>query len=297
MERVEAALAQANRDRIRAQDLETRGAIARQQREAAELLETSRTRELEAAQRQLEGAIAEVAAAREALSILRSEQRDPDYLVDAYRAQIAAVEAELTNLADEASHTEIRAPVTGFVLRVLQESARFVKAGDPLIELGDPSDLELVIDVLSTDAVKVESGASILVEHWGGEKVLMAKVRYIEPSAFTEVSALGVEEQRVNIIGEFVDASVPLGDGYRVEARIVVWQSDDVLKAPVSALSRCGEAQCMFVAENGRARRREVVIGRANEFEAVVEQGLEAGEQVILHPTEQIEEGRRIKAR
>ena len=297
VERVEAALAQASRDRIRAQDLETRGAIARQQREAAELLETSRTRELEASQRQLEGAIAAVAAAREALSILRSEQRDPDYLVEAYRAQIAAVEAELTNLADEASRTEIRAPVTGFVLRVLQESARFVEAGDPLIELGDPSDLELVIDVLSTDAVKVESGDSILVEHWGGETALMAKVRYVEPSAFTEVSALGVEEQRVNIIGDFVDTSVPLRDGYRVEARIIVWQGDDVLKAPVSALLRCGEAQCVFVAENGRAQRREVVIGRRNQSDMVVEQGLEAGEQVIMHPTEQIEQGKRIEAR
>ena len=260
-------------------------------------METSRTRELEAVRRQLEGAIAEVAAAREALSILQAEQRDPDYLVDAYRAQIAAVEAELTNLADEASRSEIHAPVGGFVLRVLQESARFVQAGDPLIELGDPSDLELVIDVLSTDAVKVRPGASILVEHWGGEAALIAKVRYVEPSGFTEVSALGVEEQRVNIIGDFVDPAGPLGDGYRVEARIVVWQDDDVLKAPVSALSRCGLAQCMFVAEDGRAHRREVVIGRSNEFEAMVKQGLEAGEQVILHPTEQIEEGRRIEAR
>ena len=297
VERAEAALAQAKRDRIRAQDLETRGAIARQQRESAELLETTRTRELEAAQRQVEGAIAEVAAAREALSILRSEQRDPDYLVDAYRAQIAAVEAELENLADEASRTEIKAPMTGFVLRVLQESARFVEAGSPLVELGDPSDLELVIDVLSTDAVKVESGASILVEHWGGETTLRGEVRYIEPSAFTEVSALGVEEQRVNIIGDFVDFPVPLRDGYRVEARILVWQGDNVIKVPVSALSRCGEVQCVFVAKNGRAQRREVLIGRRNQFEALVERGLDVGETVILHPTEQIEAGRRVKPR
>ena len=203
IEKAEAALEQARRDRIRAQDLEARGAISRQQREEADLLETSRTRELKAVQRQLEGAIAEVAAAQEALSILQSEQRDPDYLVDAYRAQIAAVEAELINLADEASRTEIQAPVAGHVLRVLQESARFVEAGAPLIELGDPSNLELVIDVLSTDAVKVQPDASILIEHWGGESVLMAKVRYVEPAAFTEVSALGVEEQRVNIIGDF----------------------------------------------------------------------------------------------
>ena len=297
VEKAEAALEQARRDRIRAQDLEARGAIARQQREADELLETSRARELRAVQRQLEGAIAEVAAATEALAILRAEQRDPDYLVDAYQAQIAAVEAELTNLADEASRTEIRAPVSGRVLRVLQESARFIKAGDLLIELGDPSDLELVIDVLSTDAVKVQPGASILIEHWGGEAALMAKVHYVEPAAFTEISALGVEEQRVNIIGDFVDSSFPLGDGYRVEAQIIVWQDDDVLKAPVSAIFRCGEAQCMFVAENGRVHQREVVIDRHSEFEVVVKQGLEAGEQVILHPTEQIEEGSRIEAR
>lgn len=297
IEKAEAALEQATRDRIRAQELETTGAIARQQRESAELLETSRTRELEAAQRQLEGAIAEVAAAREALAILQAEQRDPDYLIDAYRAQIAAVEAELTNLADEASRTEIHSPVAGFVLRVLQQSARFIEAGSPLIELGDPSDLEIVIDVLSTDAVKVQPGAAILIEHWGGESALMAEVRYVEPAAFTEISALGVEEQRVNIIGDFVDPAVPLGDGYRVEARIVVWQGEDVLKMPVSALFRCGEAQCVFVSEHGRAHQRQVVIGRRSEFEAVVQQGLAAGEQVILHPTEQIEQGRRIGIR
>ena len=136
VEKAEAALEQARRDRIRAQDLEAKGAIARQQREAAELLETSRTRELESAQRQLERAIAEIAAAREALSILQAEQRDPDYLIDAYRAQIAAVEAELTNLADEASRAEIHAPVAGYVLRVLQKSARFVEAGDPFNRVG-----------------------------------------------------------------------------------------------------------------------------------------------------------------
>ena len=163
--------------------------------------------------------------------------------------------------------------------------------------MGDPSNLELVIDVLSTDAVKVQPGAAILIEHWGGESALMAQVSYVEPAAFTEISALGVEEQRVNVIGDFVDPAVPLGDGYRVEARIVVWQADDVLKTPVSALSTCGEAQCVFVVRNGRAHRRQLMLGRSNQFEAVVKQGLKAGEQVILHPTEQIEQGRRIKAR
>ncbi|MEO1096115.1 MAG: HlyD family efflux transporter periplasmic adaptor subunit, partial [Cyanobacteria bacterium J06638_28] len=157
-----AALEQASRDRARAQDLEAEGAISRQAREAAELEETRLIQDLEAAQRELEGAIADVVDAQEALPLLQAEQRDPDYLIDAYRAQIVGVEAELANLADEARRTTIVAPVSGSVLRVPEASARFVSAGEPLIELGNPAELELVIDVLSADAVKISPGDSVL---------------------------------------------------------------------------------------------------------------------------------------
>ena len=303
----QADLAQAERDRIRAQDLEVDGAISRQAREDAELEETQLIQELEAAQRRLEGAIANVAAAKEALPLLRAEQRDPDYLIDAYRAQIAGVEAELVNLADEARRTTIEAPITGSVLRIPDDSARFVEAGDPLIELGDPMDIELVIDVLSADAVKINPGDTIWVEQWGGSETLTATVSYIEPSAFTETSALGVEEQRVNVIGLLAEPTgiptdattmasslMSLGDGYRIETRTVIWSDDQALQVPISALYRCGQEWCVFVVENNRAHSRRITIGPRNTMAAVVESGLNLGEHVILHPSEQVETGSKV---
>ena len=291
VKQAQAALEQAKRDRQRNQQLQAEGAISRQTLETAQLLETTRTREFEAAQRSAESAAAEVTAAREALSILQAEQRDPDYMLDVYDARIASAEAELAKLADDAARTEINSPVDGNVLRVLEESARYVEAGTPLLELGNSSAMEIVVDVLSTDAVKVKPGTKMLIEHWGGEETLEAKVRYVEPSAFTKISALGVEEQRVNVIAEFVEPSVPLGDGYRVEARIVVWEGKDELIVPLSALFRCTQAWCTFVVEENKAKKQEVKVAQRSDFEAVIQQGLQAGEVVILHPTEQIEEG------
>ncbi|MBE7380124.1 MAG: HlyD family efflux transporter periplasmic adaptor subunit [Leptolyngbya sp. SIO1E4] len=294
----QAALEQARRDRTRAEDLEADGAISRQEREAAELEETRLAQALEAAQQELEGAIADVAAAQEALPLLRAEQRDPDYLVSAYQAQIAGVEAELANLADEAQRTTIVAPVSGSVLRLPEASARFVQAGDPLIELGNPAELELVIDVLSADAVPIEPGDTILVEQWGGPDALTATVSYIEPAAFTEVSALGVEEQRVNVVGAFKDdIADSLGDGFRIDARIVIWADDNTLQVPISALYRCDTDWCVFVVEDGRASPRQVTISRRSTAAAAIESGLQPGEQVILHPSEQIEAGRQVESR
>ncbi|NJR41123.1 MAG: efflux RND transporter periplasmic adaptor subunit [Leptolyngbyaceae cyanobacterium CSU_1_4] len=298
IEEAQANLAQAKRDRQRAQELAAAGAQSRKVREDAELAETQRQQEVKAAQRQVEAAIANVAAARNALSVLEAEQRDPDYLEEVYRAQIASAEASLKNLTDEAQRTTISAPVAGNVLRVRQKSARFVQAGEPLLEVGNAAQLELVIDILSADAVKVKPGALIKIEHWGGDEPLQAKVRYVEPSAFTEVSALGVEEQRVNVIADFVNPPQSLGDGYRVEAQIVTWEGKDVLKVPLSALFRCEErAWCTFVAENGKAQQRQVAITQRSDLSAAIERGLEEGEQVILHPTEQIEPGKSIRDR
>ena len=291
IQQAQAALEQAKRDRQRSQQLEADGAISRQDLESAELLEISRTKELEAAQQAADMAVAEVAAAKEALSILQAEQRDPDYLLDVYDARIAKVEAELAKLIDEAVRTQIHSPVDGYVLRVLEESARYVEEGTPLLELGNPSELEIVVDLLSTEAVKVKPGAKMLIEHWGGEQTLNARVRYVEPAAFTKISALGVEEQRVNVIADFVDSSVPLGDRYRVEVRIVVWEGKDVLKVPLSALFRCDRDWCAFLVEGGKVHRQRVEIGPRSNFEAAIEGGLREGEVVILHPTEQIKEG------
>lgn len=277
--------------------LSAEGAIPEQDLESAQLAETTRARELDVARQELERVTAEVNAAQEALAVLQAEQSDPDYLIDVYRSQIAAVEAELANLTDEARRTDIRSPAGGQILRVMEKSARYVAAGTPLLEVGNASSLELVIDVLSPDAVQVKPGDPIRIEHWGGDNALNAQVRYVEPSAFTEVSALGVEEQRVNVIAELAEPTVPLGDGYRVEAQIVVWQDSDVLKVPVSALFRCETDWCAFVVENNRAQRQKVDVGPQSDFEAVVEDGLEAGETVILYPTEQIEDGKRVVAR
>jgi HlyD family secretion protein len=292
---VEAALVQAQRDRQRAESLYAEGAIPQQNLESAQLTETTRQRELDTARQEVAVAIANVQSARDALAVLEAEQQDPDYLIDVYQAQIAGVEAELASLADDARRTTIAAPTSGQVFRILEPSARFVTAGTPLLELGDADSLELVVDILSADAVRVEPGVPVVIDHWGGEETLEATVRYVEPSAFTEVSALGVDEQRVNVIADFTVPPPLLGDGYRVDARIVVWESADVLKVPVSALFRCDVAWCTFVAENGRAQRRKVEIGFRSDLEAVVNAGLVEGEQVILHPNEAIAPGVRIQ--
>ena len=305
VERAKASLEQAQRDRDRSQKLYQDGVIPRQTWERDELEVTTKIRALEAEQRVVDSAIAEVNAAREALSILRAEQKDPDYLLDVYDSRIASVEAELAKLTDDANRTNIKSPIDGYVLRVHQESAKYIEAGTQILELGNPQDLEIVVDLLSSDAVKVKPGATMLIEHWGGESTLEAKVRYIEPSAFTKVSALGVEEQRVNVIADFVESQVPLSDRYRVETRTVVWSGNDVLVIPLSALFRCDPGNnrilsntwCTFVVESNKAQKRRVEVSQRSNFEAVIEAGLTAQETVILHPTEQITSGTAVKPR
>lgn len=292
----EATWQQAQRELQRANDLLAQGAIPRQNQEAAALAATARQREWEAARQGLESAIAEVNAAQSAYTELQKEQQDPDYLLGLYQAQMDGVEAELARLADEANRTQVRAPAAGRVLRVLEESARFVSAGTPLLELGDPGQLELVIDVLSTDAVKIQPGDLIQVQQWGGEQTLVAKVRSIEPAAFTEVSALGVEEQRVNIIGDFADANVPLGDGYQVDTQIVVDQVAEALKVPISAIFPCEAKDCVFVVRERRAQPQPITVGQRNTVAAVVQDGLTAGDVVIAYP-ETVEAGNRVKVR
>jgi HlyD family secretion protein len=292
-----AALEQAQREVQRAKRLEAAGAISQEGRETLELLTTTRSKELEAAQLEVQRTAAEVKAAQAELAVLEAQQRDPDYLLDVYSARIASIEAELARLQDEANRTEILAPVSAQVLRILEENERVVTAGTPLLELGDLSQLELVVDLLSTDSVNVQPGAPVWVEDWGGDTTLHARVRLVEPSAFTKVSALGVEEQRVNVIADFIDAPVPLGDGYRVEARIVIWQGEAVLQVPLSALFRCGESWCVFAVVDHRAQRRPVALGHRNRIAAEVVDGLQEGDIAILHPTDELREGARVKSR
>jgi HlyD family secretion protein len=220
-----------------------------------------------------------------------------------YRARAAASEVEVAKAAliaveragqSDASETVfVRAPVNGRVLRVAEESERVVMAGAPLVELSNPS-LEVVIEVLSADAVKVKPGSPVLIDGWGGEQALEARVRLVEPSAFTKISALGVEEQRVNVIADFIGRDTPLGDGYRVEARIIIWETNEALKAPLNALFRSGEDWNAFVVEKGLAKLREVETGHRADFEVEVLKGLREGESVIAHPSNLVADGLRV---
>jgi HlyD family secretion protein len=195
---------------------------------------------------------------------------------------------------------EVRSPLEGTVLKRFRESESVVPAGEPLLEIGDAADLEVVSDLLSTDAVKVRAGQPVWIEQWGGERPLKGRVRRVEPAGFMKVSALGVEEQRVNVVIDFDDpppARTGLGDGYRVEVRIVVWENGEALKAPASALFRRGEKWALFVAEGGRARLREVEVGRRNGLTAEILKGVSAGARVVLHPVDTLADGSRIEAR
>ncbi len=216
-------------------------------------------------------------------------------------AELARAEAMLKSPDDAAPESArpdpiaITAPVSGHILRVLQESEAIVSAGQPILEIGDPhTDLEVVAELLSTDAVKVSVGDRVIIDKWGGDGVLAGVVLRIEPLGFTKISALGVEEQRVNTIigleGGRND-SEKLGDGYRVEARIVVWENNDALKAPASALFRVGEKWAVYKIAAGRAAQTIVDIGHNNGADAEILGGLAQGEEVVLYPSGDIADG------
>ena len=198
------------------------------------------------------------------------------------------------------SHFEIRSPVDGALLRVFQESAIVVSAGTRLLEVGNPADLEVEIDVLSSDAVRIKPGDKVLLEHWGGDKPLEARVRVIEPAGFLKVSALGVEEQRVLVIADFLSTPEQrrgLGDAYRVEARVIISEADDALKIPVGALFRAGGEWAAFKVERGRAIQRVVQLGRRNDADAEVIGGLAEGEVFIAHPGDRVRDGIKVRVR
>lgn len=195
---------------------------------------------------------------------------------------------------------DVRAPVSGTVMRLPRESEATVAAGSPLIELGDPRNLEIVTDLLSADATKVKPGSLVVIDSWGGTKPLRGKVRRIEPSGFTKISALGVEEQRVNVIIDIADPPslwARLGHGYRVIVRIVEWESPDVLQVPVSALFRYKGNWAVFAVTQGRAGLKRVRVGHMNDEHAELLSGLDGDADVILHPSEKISDGARVASR
>ncbi len=231
----------------------------------------------------------ELDAAQTSESSAREALRAATFAASAASFHIEEVRSTL--LKSDGQALAIRSPVDGVLLRVIQQSERIVTAGTPIAEIGDPRKLELVFEILSTDAVRIKTGASVIVKNWGGDDVLQAKVRLIEPGAFTKVSALGVEEQRVNVIAEFSSELPSLGDGYRIEGEVVVWESADAVQVPVSALFRNGAEWNVFVVANGKAYLRAVRIGQRNQKNAEVLGGLAKGEVVILYPDDRLTQG------
>lgn len=213
-------------------------------------------------------------------------------------AQVASARALLGQRRPAAGEVvEVRAPADGVVLRVLRESQGAVAVGTPLIELGDPTRLEVVIDVLSADAARIAVGSLVWVEAWGGEGALVGAVRRVEPSAFTRVSALGVEEQRVNVVVTLGPTRGELGDGYRVEAKIRTWRGERVLTIPSSGAFRDAGGWAAYVARGGRARRVPIELGHRGRLDVEVTAGLVEGDRVVLYPDDRLTEGIRITPR
>jgi HlyD family secretion protein len=261
----------------------TRAEVAR-----AEAAVEAARRNVEAARKQVENAAAEVAAARAQLSPQSAE-------VAVARAQ---VEPAPTRTAVEA--IAVRIPASGRVIRVIQESEGVVAPGAPLIEIGDAHAIEVAVEVLSPDAVKLAPGTRVVLTGWGGPQPLEARLRVIEPGGFTKISALGVEEQRVRVVADITSPETEwrsLGDGYRVEAAFVLWEQPDVLQVPANALFRHEDGWAVFVIEQGVARRRKVQVGQRNGLAAQILSGLEVGQTVIAHPDETVEDGKPVTVR
>jgi HlyD family secretion protein len=194
----------------------------------------------------------------------------------------------------------IRSPVNGQVLKVHRESEGVLNSGEAIIDIGDPRKIEVKIEVLSSDAISIKPGTPVLFERWGGDPALLGKVSIVEPTAFTKVSSLGVEEQRVLVIADIIsplESRKKLGDGYRVEARFIIWEGKEVLQVPSSALFRKGGNWAVFVVKNNRAKQREVKIGHRTGLTAEVVSGLIEGEDVIAYPDDSIKEAIRVRPR
>nr|WP_225937708.1 efflux RND transporter periplasmic adaptor subunit [Myxococcus sp. RHSTA-1-4] len=270
LERAETALEQTRTEVARQKQLAAAGSISTQALERALFEERGRAQEVVSSR-------SAVRVAEQQLELAR------------------AARGRLDRRPEDSERIEIRAPVKGWVLKVMQESEAAVAPGTPLLELGDPEGLEVVVDVLSQDAVRIQPGAPVRIEHWGGEAPLKGRVRRVEPSAFTRTSALGVEEQRVNVVIDLedpVEKRGTLGDGYRVEARIALWHGNDVVQVPESALFRSAEGWAVFVAgSDGRIHERLVKPGQRNGLRAQVLEGLKPGDRVVVHPGDAVRDG------
>lgn len=274
VERARANLVKSRADLERSRKLASQGFVSAAQVERDELTVSVQTREVEAVQFERRAAEHQLQYARAALA--RSQRWQSGY----------------------GERLEIRSPVEGVVLRVMEESETTVALGTDLVELGDAARLEVVVDVLSADAVRIPPEALVRLRHQGDAHPLEGRVRRVEPSAFTKVSALGVEEQRVNVIIDIVSPPgewQALGDGYRVDARIVVFSRDDAVTVPVGAIFRHGKGWAVFVVREGRARLQPVEAPRRSSTDALIENGVSPGDRVILYPAERVRDGTRVR--
>jgi len=290
---------------------------------AAESALTLADAEVEQARAEYDFAVAERRRARELVTRGTISVRDSDSAERSYRSGAAALataqaglqvrkfelERARAQLLSPSQRQErdagcdclrLVAPVSGQVLRIVDTSERVVNAGELLLDIGNPEDIEIIVDFLSTDAVQIEPGQRVMIERWGLGNPLEGRVRRVEPYGFTKVSALGVEEQRVNVIIDFTspfEQRQRLGHGYQVEARVVLWEADSVISVPLTALFRDGDDWSVFVEEGGRAAMRRVEVGHRNGVRAELLAGLVAGERVVLHPSDRVAQGVRISAR
>lgn len=266
----------------RARNLETANALAESEVEAKEMEHQIRQEESRAAAFRVDIAQYELKLEKAALLLTHpaEDERSP-----------GDVEMELA----------IKAPIHGRVLRIYRESAAVLDAGASILEIGDPLDLEVVVDVLSVNAISIHPGDEVRLENWGGAAPLIGKVRVVEPSGFTKLSALGVEEQRVNVIIDIVDpkeSRTTLGDGFRVEARVIVWSGEDILQVPTSALFRVKQDWALFhIDDNNKARLSVVEVGHNNGIQAEVLSGIDEGTTIIVHPSDAISDGVAVELR
>lgn len=275
--RAMAALDQARAELKRNEALAKEGFVSPNQNETGRLTVRLREQELESARQEESGARHELDQSRIALR---------QYSSGSTGAQQRA--------------WQIKAPVSGKILKIQQQSEGIVQAGTPLMDLGDPSQLEVVVDVLTEDAAQIRPGTPVQLSNWGGPETLEGRVRLIEPAAFTKVSALGVEEQRVNAVIDITsapDKRATLGDGFKVDVRVLVQVVENAVKVPVSALFPVGARSALFVVEGGRARQREIEVAARNGVEAWVKTGLAPGTPVIVYPPTALKDGARVTTR
>jgi HlyD family secretion protein len=241
--------------------------------------------ELEAARLRKDSAAKEQAAAESALRQAEAELAEFSFGISGGAGGVCAAR-------------EVKAPSSGRVLRVFEENARVVAPGTPIMEIGDPSDLEVVVEVLSRDGAAIPARAKVEFEQWGGTETLSGQVRLVEPAGFTKISALGVEEQRVNVVADLLtppEQRKNVGDNFRVDAKIIVWEANDALKVPAGALFRQGERWATFTLVDGRARLRFVKAGRSSGTETQILEGLDPGATVILYPGSRVHDGQRVR--